>query len=208
MDNGIVNIHGREYKTVALRVNEFRTAHPDWTISCDILERNDTVVVVRASIIDAEGRTIATGHAEEFRSDGKINKTSALENAESSAVGRALYFYGIGGSEIASADEAASAVSGQKPAAPKAPSPLDLMKQWGIDNASRIERCGLSDKWIKSLASAKVESLGLISLEVWGVDNEREILNTGHGPAWQKALQVARLDELRKIKAQVIEATK
>ena len=50
-------------------------------------------------------------YAEENRSFGKINKTSALENAETSAVGRALAFLGLGGSEIASADEVSTAIA-------------------------------------------------------------------------------------------------
>ena len=163
MDNGIVNIHGREYKTVALRVSEFRTAHPDWTIACEILQRDETVVVVRAAIIDAAGRTIATGHAEEFRSDGKINRTSALENAESSAVGRALAFYGLGGSELASADEVARAVSGQKPAAPN---PLEQAEKWGLLNAVEIEQAGLGAQWQKALSGARLDELRKIKAQV------------------------------------------
>ena len=56
---------------------------------------------------------IATGYAEEVRTASKINRTSALENAETSAVGRALAFFGLGGSEIASADEVANAIQQQ-----------------------------------------------------------------------------------------------
>jgi hypothetical protein len=163
MDNGIVNIHGREYKTVALRVSEFRQAHPDWTITCDILERNETVVVVKASIIDNNGRLIATGHAEEFRADGKINRTSALENAESSAVGRCLAFYGLGGSELASADEVARAVSGQKPAAPN---PLEQAEKWGLLNAVEIERAGFGAQWQKALSGARLDELRKINAQV------------------------------------------
>ena len=72
--------------------------------------------------VDNRVEIYATGHAEEYRADGKINKTSALENAETSAIGRALACLGLGGTEFASADEVARAISGQKPAAP---APLD-----------------------------------------------------------------------------------
>lgn len=118
MSDGIVKIHGKEYKTVALRVAEFRAAHPDYTISTELVEANDVLVVMKASILDLDNRVIATGYAEEVRSASKINSTSALENAESSAVGRALAFFGLGGTEIASADEVASAISQQNDLSP------------------------------------------------------------------------------------------
>ena len=110
--SGTVKIHGKEYKTVALRVQEFREKHSDFTIQTELVEANDTLVIVKATIA-AGGQVISTGYAEEVRSASKINRTSALENAETSAVGRALAFFGMGGSEIASADEVANAISQQ-----------------------------------------------------------------------------------------------
>jgi len=109
---GTVKIHGKEYKTVALRIQEFREKHPDFTIQTELVEANDILVVMKATI-SAAGMVIATGYAEEVRTASKINRTSALENAETSAVGRALAFFGLGGSEIASADEVANAISQQ-----------------------------------------------------------------------------------------------
>lgn len=109
---GTVKIHGKEYKTVALRIQEFREKHPDFTIQTELVEANDMLVVMKATI-SMGPQVIATGYAEEVRTASKINRTSALENAETSAVGRALAFFGLGGSEIASADEVASAISQQ-----------------------------------------------------------------------------------------------
>ena len=108
-----VKIHGKEYKTVAERINEFR-AFDDWYgISTELISDDGATVVMKASITDGEGRLVATGWAEEIRGSSMINKTSALENAETSAVGRALAFFGLGGTEIASADEVASAIHAQ-----------------------------------------------------------------------------------------------
>jgi len=107
-DTGVISIHGKEYKTVALRVTEFREKHPDWSIKTKILSSAD-IIQIRASILDTEGRVIATGLAEEVRGATNINKTSALENCETSAVGRCLAFFGLGGTYIASADEVADA---------------------------------------------------------------------------------------------------
>ena len=109
-NTGKVNIRGKEYLTVAYRVKQFRVDHPDWQIHTDIIHMDDDRVVVRAEICDSAGVTVASGHAEEKRSASQINQTSALENCESSAVGRALAFAGYGGSEIASADEVQNAI--------------------------------------------------------------------------------------------------
>lgn len=111
---GLVNIRGKIYETVALRVGRFREAHPDWSITTTIIERTDTVVCMTAVIHDAAGRVMANGHAEEYRKASEINRTSALENCETSAIGRALACLGLGGTEFASADEVARAVSGAK----------------------------------------------------------------------------------------------
>jgi hypothetical protein len=113
MTEGIVPIHGKQYKTVAYRVNEFRQLHPDYTVSTELVEANDTLVVMKASISNEQGRLLATGFAEEVRAASKINRTSALENAETSAIGRALAALGLAGTEYASADEVANAISQQ-----------------------------------------------------------------------------------------------
>lgn len=113
-DTGIVNIHGKDYKTVAKRVDEFRK---EWqaklSIVTSLVDYNEEVVVMKAEIIDENGRTIATGYAEEKRTASQINRTSALENCETSAIGRALANFGLGGGEYASADEVANAISQQ-----------------------------------------------------------------------------------------------
>lgn len=113
MTEGIVPIHGKQYKTVAYRVNEFRAKHPDHTVSTELVEANDTLVVMKASISNEQGRLLATGFAEEVRAASKINRTSALENAETSAIGRALAALGLAGTEYASADEVANAINQQ-----------------------------------------------------------------------------------------------
>jgi hypothetical protein len=118
-NTGKVNIRGKEYLTVAYRIKQFRVDHPDWQIHTDIIKMDDDRVVVRAEIADSAGVTVATGHAEEKRSASQINQTSALENCESSAVGRALAFAGYGGSEIASADEVQNAIYQQESKNPR-----------------------------------------------------------------------------------------
>ena len=115
-NNGKVNIHGREYETVALRVQKFKSAYPNHALTTEVLTRDEDCVVMKASIYNPEGRLIATGHAEEYRKASTINKTSALENAETSAIGRALAAFGLGGTEFATADEVANAIGQQRAA--------------------------------------------------------------------------------------------
>lgn len=115
MNTGVVNIRGKEYQTVALRVQKFREAHPDWALITQIVSRDDSTVVMVASIVNDQGRVLATGHAEENRNASQINQTSALENCETSAIGRALAAAGFGGTEFASANEVQNAISQQQP---------------------------------------------------------------------------------------------
>lgn len=112
-DNGVVKIHGKEYLTVARRISDFRNEHPAYGIHTEILSIDTDTVVCRATITDEGGRQVSSGIAEEHRRASKINQTSATENCETSAVGRALAFFGLAGTEIASADEVAGAISQQ-----------------------------------------------------------------------------------------------
>ena len=127
-NTGIVNIRGKEYQTVALRVQKFRELHPGWSLTSEVLFRDADCVVMKSIIADETGRVLATGHAEEYRKSSQINGTSALENAETSAHGRSLAALGIGGTEFASANEVQNAIHQQsKPANPAkaAAKPLD-----------------------------------------------------------------------------------
>jgi len=124
-DTGIVSIHGKQYKTVALRVSEFREKYPiddGWGIETQCYAVDAQTVIMRAVITDPQGRVVATGYAEEERSQRGINSTSALENCETSAIGRALSAAGFGGDAYASADEIAQAVSKQNSSPSGAPS--------------------------------------------------------------------------------------
>lgn len=105
-----ISIHGKKYHTVAERVNIFRKHFTDWSIDTAILnndleEAMQSVVVMKAVIRTPTGRTVASGLASEVVGSSSVNKTSALENCETSAIGRALAFFGFAGTEIASANE-------------------------------------------------------------------------------------------------------
>ncbi len=117
--DGVVDIRGKSYNTVAKRVNDFRRLFKiadGWGIRTFMIDGPDPVVF-RAEVHDPEGRVVATGYAEEKRTGKGINATSALENCESSAIGRALAACGFGGESYASADEVRRAIAQQEAAA-------------------------------------------------------------------------------------------
>lgn len=109
---------GKKYTTVAVRVELARRHFGGIGIATDVIQwatDNGQPIVVKATVTDETGRILATGHAEEVRGQGNVNRTSALENAETSAIGRALAALGINGGEFASADEMAQATGGEAP---------------------------------------------------------------------------------------------
>lgn len=105
---------GKMYTQVVTRVEMFRRHFPDYGITTEVVNANADTVVMRAAITNEAGRVVATGHAEEVRTSSGVNCTSALENGETSAIGRALASMGLAGGEFASADELAEALSQQK----------------------------------------------------------------------------------------------
>ena len=121
-----VKIHGKDYKTVAERVAEFHKEHKEnKSIITEIIQFKDGIVVVKAAI--KIGENVFTGHAYEDIGSTKINETSALENCETSAIGRALASAGYAGSEFASADELVTALGKQGASKPKPkPQPTDF----------------------------------------------------------------------------------
>ena len=109
-----MDIKGKNYVQVNERVKAFRMLYPDGTITTDIVSLNDGVVVMQAKVSDEDGKVLATGYAYEKESSTYINKTSYIENCETSAVGRALGFLGIGvDTSIASAEEVQNAINNQ-----------------------------------------------------------------------------------------------
>ncbi len=100
-----VKIHGNDYETVASRITRFRADHPEKSLTTELPHLDGEFIIAKATIANEEGRVLATGYSEEVRTSTGINKTSALENAETSAWGRALANYGYGGDSVASKDE-------------------------------------------------------------------------------------------------------
>jgi hypothetical protein len=112
-----INIKGKPYIPVNERLKHFRQSkkYEDWAISEEIISFSESEVLVKVSLIDENGVCKSIAHSQEFRDNSMINKTSFLENAFTSALGRALGYLGIGiDTSIASYNEVNQAVKKQE----------------------------------------------------------------------------------------------
>lgn len=105
-----IDIKGKQYVLVSDRIIYFNETCPNGCIQTELISTPDApMVVMKATVIPdvTESKMRAfTGYSQATWGEGYINKTSALENCETSAVGRALAMMGIGVIDsIASVDE-------------------------------------------------------------------------------------------------------
>ena len=153
------NIKGKEYAEVNQRVKAFRTLYPEGFITTEILCREGGLCIIKATVghyADGKSVILATGTAYEKEGSSQINRTSYIENCETSAVGRALGMAGFGiDTSIASADEmnnallqqntsdvqkpvqAASHV--QKPVQAEQAAPYDILQESAADSELRLK---------------------------------------------------------------------
>lgn len=109
------DIKGKEYAEVNQRIKAFRMCFPNGSISTEILFLADGIVTIRATVCNEEGQILGTGTAQEKETSSFINKTSYIENCETSAVGRALGMCGFGiDTSVASAEEVQNAIHNQE----------------------------------------------------------------------------------------------
>jgi hypothetical protein len=109
-----INIKGKKYVEVNERLKYFRSNYPNHSLTSQITHIDSEMVVIKSDIINENGKVLATGHAHEEKSASFINKTSYVENCETSSWGRALANFGIGIDEsVASANEVDIAIKKQ-----------------------------------------------------------------------------------------------
>lgn len=110
-----MDIRGKQYAEVNQRIKAFRMLCPNGCITTEIISHQDGVVIMKASVIDEEGKLLGTGTAYEKEGSSNINKTSYIENCETSAIGRALAMVGLGiDLSVASFEEVSNAIEQQE----------------------------------------------------------------------------------------------
>lgn len=122
-----IDIKGKEYSEVCERIKVFRMLYPEGTIKTELISNEDGMCIFKAYVYSTyeaqnhedgiyyEQKLLGTGTAYEKENSTFINKTSYIENCETSAVGRALAMCGIGiDTSIASAEEVQNAIKNQE----------------------------------------------------------------------------------------------
>lgn len=151
-----IKIKGKDYVMVNERLKVFRESekYKGWSLVSEIVSINDDSCVFKAIITDPDGMVRATGHAQEDRASTMINKTSFVENCETSAWGRALGNLGIGIDEsVASAEEVDIAIKKQEIYQSGEPLPWEDSKP-----AKQTFNCSVCDNVITE-AEAKYSTL-------------------------------------------------
>ena len=113
------NIKGKEYAEVNQRIKAFRMLYPSGVIKTELIRDENGECIFKAQVgyyINSENiNWLGTGYAKEKEDSSFINKTSYIENCETSAVGRALGMAGFGiDVSVASAEEMQNALENQK----------------------------------------------------------------------------------------------
>ena len=156
--------HGKEYFTVATRHNLFMQYFNDYaSINTDIIPElcNDDRVAVKCTISIEDKKY--TGMALEEFGSSFINRTSALENAETSALGRALAAFGLHGTEFASADELINAKMNQNKTTTK--------KQFPKTNGKKNIKLDMDQLDMGRIKSDIQKIKDIYALRKWKADN-------------------------------------
>ena len=136
-DGAAVQIHGKKYSLVSTRVAVARrNLGSSLDLKSTVIHHDDKRVIVQ---VDAyiDGKHVSSGLGEEYRSANFINKTSALEVAETSAAGRSLAFLNFCDDDIASAEEVSNSISAS-----------DRQLQMALQDLNKVSHLGSYKEWI------------------------------------------------------------
>lgn len=155
-----INIRGREYSPVECRIAVFHNSNPRGAIKTEIIGNPAEWVFVRAIVTPDVERPerFFTGHSQ-AKWVGNINGQAALENAETSSIGRALASMGLGGG--ASLDEMVKCGAAQEPERVQEPTanPKVIPMERPSSDYKASEAAEIIEKWMLANSSYKAEQL-------------------------------------------------
>ena len=163
--NGVVRT--KNYAEVAQRIKAFRKLYPEGSIETEIVSLKDGVCLMKAIVKNENGAVLGTGYAFEKEDSSFINKTSFIENCETSCVGRALGMLGIGiDAGFASYEEVANAqLNQEQPAQPAQPTKTTTStKKVSEKQLALISQLYTQDEINTMISRLGVESLAEITL--------------------------------------------
>lgn len=165
------DIKGKEYAEVNQRIKAFRTVYPTGSIKTVLLKNENGICIFMAEVgyttkvidfkenkICSEYTILGTGTAYEKENSSFINKTSYIENCETSAVGRALGMAGFGiDTSVASAEEVENAMLQQEGEKKITKVQADALKT-AIENAM-LDINGTDKEIIKKFGYKEIEEI-------------------------------------------------
>ena len=147
------DIKGKDYAEVNQRIKAFRLVYPQGMIRTQMLSNENGVCIFKAEVFTDKFQLLGTGTAYEKEDSSFINKTSYIENCETSAVGRALGMCGFGiDVSVASAEEVANAINNQEPTKEEA---LAYKLPWGKHEGKKLTE--VPEDYIDWLLGNKIE---------------------------------------------------
>ena len=134
-------VKGKEYVMVHERVKAFRKLYPEGSIETNIEHLEEGMIICKTIVRNEEGRILATGLAYEREESSMVNRTSFIENCQTSSVGRAMALLGIGiDVSIASAEEMERATAYEPIGATKAKALEARCKRMNINIKALMEQ--------------------------------------------------------------------
>lgn len=183
-------VKGKSYAEVHERVKAFRSIIPNGCIETELLSVEKGVCIIKAIVRNEEGQILGTGIAYEKEGSSFINDTSYIENCETSAVGRALAFLGLGiDTSIASALEVQNAIKNQpqQPQQPQAqqaqpqqpPQAIAEAKKGKLDTIMKMIEQATTNEELDNIA--RITDQDLVPFIVDAATAKRSQINSPHG---------------------------
>jgi len=169
LKNKAIKIKGKDYVLVSDRVTYFNETYPEGSITTELVSEPSSDYIIVKATVSPDGKRNFTGFSQAVIGDGMVNKTAALENAETSAVGRALGFMGIGVIEsIASADEMTKASFNPAPKNGGTRYATEKQISWIRSVASKVSGYDSADdidKWVEDNLTLKPEQIPVFKVK-------------------------------------------